>query len=77
MIELNIKTPSQFSMEIESIVKEKKISYLDAVLHYVETNNVEIESAASLIKSSQILKSKLMVDAEELNLVKKTAKLPI
>ena len=77
MIELKIKTPSQFSMEIESIVKEKKISYLDAVLHYVETNNVEIESAASLIKSSQILKSKLMVDAEELNLVKKTAKLPI
>lgn len=77
MIELKIKTPSQFSMEIETIVQEKKISYLDAVIHYVETNNVEIESAASLIKSSQILKSKLMLDAEELNLVKKTAKLPI
>lgn len=77
MIEIKIKTPSQFSMEIESLVKEKKISYLDAVMHYVETNQVEIESVASLIKSSQILKSKLHNDAEELNLVKRTAKLPI
>ena len=44
-IQLNIKTPSQFAMEIEKIVQEKSIDYLDAVMYYVDKNNVEIETA--------------------------------
>ena len=78
MIELKIKTPSQFAIEIEMVVKEKNINYLDAVMHYVEKNNIEVETAASLIKSSQILKGKVAAEAEELRLLKtKSARLPI
>ena len=78
MIELNIKTPTQFALEIESVVKEKKIDYLDAVMYYVEKNNIEVETAASLIKSSQILKGKIAAEAEELKLLKTGgARLPI
>ena len=78
MIELKIKTPSQFALEIEMVVKEKNINYLDAVMHYVEKNNIEVETAASLIKSSQILKGKVAAEAEELRLLKtKSARLPI
>ena len=77
MIELSIKTPSQFAMEIENIVKEKQIDYLDAVMYYVEKNNVEIETIASFIKSSQILKSKIALEAEELNMIKRSARLPV
>ena len=78
MIDLKIKTPSQFALEIEMVVKEKNIDYLDAVMHYVEKNNIEVETAASLIKSSQILKGKIAAEAEELRLLKtKSARLPI
>jgi hypothetical protein len=78
MINLKIKTPSQFALEIEMVVKEKKIDYLDAVMYYVEKNNIEVETAASLIKSSQILKGKIAAEAEQLRLLKtKSARLPI
>ena len=77
MIELSIKTPSQFAMEIENIVKEKQIDYMDAVMNYVEKHNVEIETIASFIKSSQILKSKIASEAEDLNMIKKSARLPL
>jgi len=77
-LELNIMTPSQFALAIEGIVKEKSIGYLDAAMWYVDRNNMEVEAAASLIKSSQILKSKIAAEAEELKLIKATgARLPI
>ena len=78
MIELKINTPSQFAMEIEKIVKEKSIEYLDAVMYYVEKNGIEVETAASLIKSSLILKAKIATEAEDLRLLKtKGARLPL
>lgn len=74
-----IKTPTQFVAEVEKIVKEKKMNYLDACLEYARTANVEIETIASLIKGSQTLKSKVQVDAEAIRMLKPTsgAKLPL
>jgi hypothetical protein len=46
-------------------------------MYYVECNNVEIETAASYIKSSQTLKAKITIEAEDLNMVKGSARLPI
>jgi hypothetical protein len=73
-----IKTPTQFVAEVEKIVKEKKMNYLDACLDYARTANVEIETVASLIKGSQVLKAKIQADAEDNRLLKRSsAKLPI
>lgn len=72
-----IKTPTQFVGEIEKIVQEKKIPYLDAVMYFVESRKVEVETVASLIKGSQVLKSKIQGEAEDLRLVKSGAKLPL
>jgi hypothetical protein len=78
MIELiNIKTPTQFVGEIEKIVQEKRITYLDAVMYFVESRKVEVETVASLIKGSQALKAKIQSEAEDLRLVKSGAKLPL
>jgi hypothetical protein len=79
MINVSIKTPSQFVAEIETIVKETGMNHFDACMHYADKANVEIETVASLIKGSQILKSKIQVDAEKLHMLKGTsgAKLPI
>ena len=78
MIQKNIRTPTQFVAEVEIIVKEKKMNYLDACLEYARMANVEIESIASLIKGSQVLRAKVQADAEDQRLLKSSsAKLPI
>lgn len=71
------KTPTDFMLAIDSIVEENDIPYIDAVLYYCEVNGVEIETAASLIKSSAKMKAKIQNEAEESNLLPKTGRLPI
>jgi ribulose 1,5-bisphosphate carboxylase large subunit-like protein len=74
----NIKSASDFIKEIEYIVKEKNIEYFEAVLYYCEMNNIEVETAASLVKQNSVLKARIQVEAENLNMVKRTsARLPI
>ena len=67
----------KFALIIEGIVKDKRISYLDAVLHYCEDNDIDTASVGPLINKS--LKEKIQTEAEKLNLVEKssTAVLPI
>jgi hypothetical protein len=69
--------PHKFSQEIESIVKISKINYIDAIVHYCEENNIEVETISKLV--SKPLKEKLKNDAIQLNFLKKTtrAKLPL
>jgi hypothetical protein len=74
----NIKSSADFCMEIEKIVKEKRAEYHEAVLLYCETHNIEIETAATLIKQNVTLKAKIQIEAENINMVKKTsARLPV
>ena len=70
-------TPSKFALEIEKIVAEENINYIDAIVMYCENNNLEIESVTKLI--SKPLKDRLKWDAIRLNFMKKTtrAKLPL
>lgn len=66
-----------FSLTIESMVKEKSIPYMDAIILYCEQTGLEVELAAKLVSGS--LKSKLQFEAEELNFLPKsnTVKLPL
>jgi ATP-dependent Clp protease ATP-binding subunit ClpA len=70
-------TPSKFALEIEKIVAEEKINYIDAIVHYCELNELDVESVTKLV--SKPLKEKLKWDATRLNFMKATskAKLPI
>jgi len=76
-IENKFLTPSKFALEIEKIVAEEKINYIDAICQYCEVNNVEVESVTKLV--SKPLKEKLKWDATRLNFMKATskAKLPL
>ena len=67
----------KFALIIEGVVKDKRISYLDAVLHYCEKNDIDTATIGPLINKS--LKEKIQTEAEKLNLVEKssTAVLPI
>jgi len=73
----NIKSSSDFVKEIDKLVLNKNLNFFDAVLHYCESNNIEIETAAVLIRQSAVLKAKIQFEAENLNLMKKSARLPI
>jgi hypothetical protein len=73
----NIRTSADFVKEIDKLVISKNITFFDAVILFCETNNIEVETAASLVKQSTVLKAKIQVEAENLNMVKKSARLPI
>jgi predicted aldo/keto reductase-like oxidoreductase len=62
--------------EIQSFI-DKGVPYIDAVCEYAEKNGVEIEVIGQMIRSSPILKAKIQYEAEELNMMDKTDRLPI
>lgn len=70
-------TSENFIREIDKIVNDLGITYVDAVVHFCEKNNIEIETAASIVKSNPKIKSKLQSDYENLNYLPKRAKLPV
>lgn len=76
-IEDKFLTPSKFALEIEKIVAEENCNYIDAICHYCEINNIDVESVTKLV--SKPLKERLKYDAINLNFMKRTskAKLPI
>lgn len=69
---LKLHTQTSFSREIEKIVREKKVSYLDAIFDYVKVCNIELESVPRLI--NQQLKSCLEKEATDLNLINRGQK---
>ena len=64
--------PSRFAQEIEKLVKEENISYIDAIISFCEMNKIDLESVPKLI--SKPLKEKIKYEAMELNFLKKTSK---
>lgn len=65
-------TTAKFSQDVEKIAYENSMNYIDAIVHYCETNEIEIESVSKLI--SKPLKEKLKYDAQKLNYIKKTSR---
>jgi hypothetical protein len=70
-------TNEKFIKDIEVLVVKYKLDYMDAVVHYCEKNNVEIEAAASIIKNNIRIRSKIQSECEDLNYLPKRAKLPL
>ena len=71
-----IMNTQTFSTKIEELVQETRLPYLDAVIHYCEENNIEIETGAKLVNS--IIKKKIEAEAADLNFLKeKYTKLPV
>ena len=63
------------NLMIEQIVKEKELSYMEAVWHYAKISEIEPEAMAKMLNQS--IKDKIEVEAQNLNMLKRTAKLPI
>ena len=70
-----IISSADFVKTIDDFAREKNIEYIDAVVEYCRQHNIEIETAAAIIKSSPLIKSKIQAEAEELNILPRTPKL--
>jgi hypothetical protein len=73
----NVKSSADFVKEIDKLALVKGLTYFDAVMHYCESNNIEVETAASLVKQSAVLKAKIQIEVENLNMVRRSGRLPI
>jgi hypothetical protein len=69
--------PKLFQEEIERIVytQQGRMNYIDAIKHWTEIHDVNIEDTASLVNSK--LKAKLRIDFENLNYMRKSGRLPV
>tara|TARA_R110000824_G_scaffold247627_2_gene436673 strand:- start:935 stop:1159 length:225 start_codon:yes stop_codon:yes gene_type:complete len=66
----------KFAVSIEEKVSTTDYTYIEAIVEYCKETELEIEVAASLVNAN--LKSKIELQASELNLLKtKDSKLPI
>ena len=63
----------KFSNDIEQLVKDNAgMNYIEAICHYCDENNIEIENVTKLI--SKPLKEKLKCNATNLNYLKRTSR---
>ena len=66
----------QFSLKIEEVKRNSgAMTYMDAVLHFCDENKIAPAEVGKLI--SKPLKEKITLEAQELNLLAKTGKLPL
>ena len=60
---------------IENLVQQTRMTYIDAVMHYCEENKLEPETAGKMIGGK--LKQNIQDEAEDLHLIQRTSKLPL
>ena len=78
VLESKFFCPARFAQEIESLVlHNENMNYIDAIVHFCDNNNIDVESVPKLI--SKPLKEKIKYEAQELNFLKRSsrARLPL
>ena len=70
-----MQSAKTFSLEVEKLALEKKITHMEAVLEYCKEHQLEPDSVGRLVSKS--LKDKIEANARDLNYFPKRAKLPI
>jgi hypothetical protein len=70
-----MSTTKTFSLKIESIAQEKRITHMEAVLWYCKNEGIEPDTVGNLI--SKALKQKIEANARDLNFLPRHAQLPV
>jgi|GEM_PF-2443851 len=77
ILEKDVHSTERFIKEINSLVENYNVELIDAIVNYCEKYNIEIEAIASIVRSNSKIKARLQCDAEDLNILPKTSRLPI
>lgn len=75
LITKRFRSPTEFSLYIEERVAKERIGYMDAIIDYCTSNDVDLDNIGNLVTLA--LKEKIQFEAEEANLMKPRGKLPI
>jgi hypothetical protein len=70
-LSLNIITKQDFALDVEKLVKTMEMSYIEAIIHYCDTNNLDPVDISKLCVGS--LKEKLEAEAQRNNLLPKSS----
>lgn len=65
-----------FFKEIDELF-DKTGSYLDAIIHWCEKNNLEVTHITSLVSANNISIARLECDAERLHFLKPKRRIPL
>jgi len=68
---------ADFPNQIEGIVRSKRIGYMEAIEIWCDQNGKELTVGADYVKKSTTIKEKVKQEAEDLNLLPKSNRLPI
>jgi uncharacterized protein YjgD (DUF1641 family) len=64
---IKLHTQSTFSKEIEKLVKESKLGWLEAIMEFAAQSGIELESVPKLL--SPAIKEQLKLEATNLNML--------
>ena len=72
-----VSPTASFVADIERLVKEDNLNHLDAIIHWSESKNIDLDYVATLVSKNLPLKRKLQSEAETLNHIPKSKRLQI
>lgn len=74
-----VENPSfkNFFQEIERIRQDDQMDYMEAIISFCERKEIDVEVVAKYINTNIAMKAKIREEAEELNYLEKTSRLPI
>jgi hypothetical protein len=73
--ENNFLSKKKFTKMIETVVKQKSLSYMDAVVYLCDENNIELEDVKKFISLN--IKERIEAEAMNLNFLPKGNTLPL
>lgn len=68
-------TANEFSLWVQKVAAEKRKTCMDTIIDYCAEKDIDIEAVSKLI--NKVLKERIRTEAEEANLMKKSARLPL
>ena len=71
----NLHSPLTFSVKIEKMAIDMGISHLDAIFHFCDEEDIDLDIVPKLVNKS--LQDKLEVEARDLNFLPKLGSLPL
>jgi len=72
---MKFMTKKEFGENVEEVVKDTGLSYMDAILHLCEQEGIEPEDARKFIPP--VIKGKLEYEAEQLNFLPRKNRLDL
>lgn len=61
----------EFGIIIEELVMDGDMTYMDALVHVMEKEKMDEETISKLVKKNPVLKMKLELESQSLNLIEK------